>query len=109
METLKRGISFQKEACVFTIVLSELSVRGLNCSSRSRIDVTSLFGIRFMTLWLFAAFHASHLIKISLQPSLPTASIREFPKIRGTFLGPRNKDYSIWGSILGSPYFGKLP
>ena len=20
-----------------------------------------------------------------------------------------NKDYSIWGSILGSPYFGKLP
>ena len=23
--------------------------------------------------------------------------------------GPHNKDYSIWGSILGSPYFGKLP
>ena len=33
-----------------------------------------------------------------------------FPKIRGTFLeGPNNKDYSILGSILGSPYFGKLP
>ena len=31
-----------------------------------------------------------------------------FPKIRGTFLGP-NKDYSMLGSILGSPYFGKLP
>ena len=28
----------------------------------------------------------------------------------GTFFGdPHNKDYSILGSILGSPYFGKLP
>ena len=25
------------------------------------------------------------------------------------FGGPKNKDYSILGSILGSPYFGKLP
>ena len=25
------------------------------------------------------------------------------------FWGPNNKDYSILGSILGSPYFGKLP
>ena len=33
-----------------------------------------------------------------------------FPKIRGTILGGYyNKDYSILGSILGSPYFGKLP
>ena len=33
-----------------------------------------------------------------------------FPKIRGTILGgPNNKDYSILGCILGSPYFGKLP
>ena len=32
------------------------------------------------------------------------------PKIRGTFLGnPQNKDDSIFGSILRSPYFGKLP
>ena len=23
--------------------------------------------------------------------------------------GPHNKDYSILGSTLGSPYFGKLP
>ena len=30
-----------------------------------------------------------------------------FPKIRGTFLGvPIHKDYSILGSILGSPYLG---
>ena len=36
--------------------------------------------------------------------------IWEFPKIRGTFSeGPYNKDYSILGSILGSPYSGKLP
>ena len=33
-----------------------------------------------------------------------------FPRIRGTlFGGPYNKDYSILGSILGSPYFGKVP
>ena len=33
-----------------------------------------------------------------------------FPKIRGTLIGdPHNKDYSILGSILGFPYFGKLP
>ena len=25
------------------------------------------------------------------------------------FRGPHNKDYSILGSILGSPYIGKLP
>ena len=25
------------------------------------------------------------------------------------FGGPYNKDDSIWGSLLGSPYFGKLP
>ena len=25
------------------------------------------------------------------------------------FGGPHNEDYSILGSILGSPYFGKLP
>ena len=25
------------------------------------------------------------------------------------FRGPNNKDYNILGSILGSPYFGKLP
>ena len=33
-----------------------------------------------------------------------------FPKIRGTFLGgPYSQDYSILGSILGSPFLGKLP
>ena len=33
-----------------------------------------------------------------------------FPKIRHTFLGVAiiNKDYNILGSMLGSPYFGKL-
>ena len=25
------------------------------------------------------------------------------------FWGPNNEDYNILGSILGSPYFGKLP
>ena len=33
-----------------------------------------------------------------------------FPRIRGTILGgPNNKDCNILGSILVSPYFGKLP
>ena len=32
------------------------------------------------------------------------------PTSRGSLLGvPQNKDYSIWESIVGSPYFGKLP
>ena len=32
-----------------------------------------------------------------------------FPNYGYLFGGPHNKDYSILGSILGSPYFGKLP
>ena len=33
-----------------------------------------------------------------------------FPKIRGTVFGdPYNKDYNILGSMLGFPYFGKVP
>ena len=35
---------------------------------------------------------------------------RVFPTLGGTFLGVLfNKDYSILGSMLGSPYLGKLP
>ena len=34
---------------------------------------------------------------------------RGFPKLGIPFRGPQNKDYSILGSILGSPYLGKLP
>ena len=32
-----------------------------------------------------------------------------FPKLGYHFGGPYNEDYRIWGSILGSPYLGKLP
>ena len=32
-----------------------------------------------------------------------------FPKLGVPFWGPYNKDYSILGSRMGSPYFGKLP
>ena len=31
------------------------------------------------------------------------------PKIKGTFGRPDNQDHTVWGSILGYPYFGKLP
>ena len=36
---------------------------------------------------------------------------RGFPKIRGTVLGVPliRTNYSILGSMLGCPYFGKLP
>ena len=32
-----------------------------------------------------------------------------FPKLGVPFWGSHNKGYSVWGSMLGSPYFGKLP
>ena len=32
-----------------------------------------------------------------------------FPNLGYLFGGPHNKDYSMLGSILGSPYIGKLP
>ena len=32
-----------------------------------------------------------------------------FPKLRVPFWGPQNPGYSILWSMLGSPYFGKLP
>ena len=32
-----------------------------------------------------------------------------FPKVGVSYLGPHTKDYSILRSMLGSPYFGKLP
>ena len=35
--------------------------------------------------------------------------IRGFATLGVPFWGPHNKDYSIWGSILGYPCFGKLP
>ena len=35
--------------------------------------------------------------------------VQGFPKVGYHFGGLYNKDYSILGSILGSPYFGKLP
>ena len=31
-----------------------------------------------------------------------------FPTIRDTFGGSHNKDYSIWDSIMGSPFSGEL-
>ena len=48
-------------------------------------------------------------LKGALEPSEtnpnPRKSIWEFPKIRGTvFWGPYNKDPTVSGTILGSPY-----
>ena len=45
-----------------------------------------------------------------MENEMETGIIWGFPEIRSTLLGgPYNKDYSILGSILGSPYLGKLP
>ena len=42
--------------------------------------------------------------------SLDYSSFGAFPKLEVPFWRvPYNKDYSIFGSILGSPYLGKLP
>ena len=42
--------------------------------------------------------------------SFPVLVIWGFPKIRGTFLvGPLLRMIVFWGTILRSPYFGKLP
>ena len=45
------------------------------------------------------------------RPSFSGYSNVGFPKVKGTFCWgvPNNKDYSLLGSILESPYFGKLP
>ena len=55
-----------------------------------------------ISLGLRDAFSGPH------QNTVP--DIWEFPQIRGTFLGiPIIRIIGILGSILGSPYFGKLP
>ena len=41
--------------------------------------------------------------------ALGAAYIGGFPKLGVPFGGPYNKDYSILGSVLGSPYSRKLP
>ena len=40
---------------------------------------------------------------------MPSGTSGAFPKLGVAFRGPNDKDYSILGSILGSPHFGKLP
>ena len=51
----------------------------------------------------------THLVLFWAYPWLVLA-IWGFPIIMDTFLGGSyNKDCSVLGSILGSPYFGKLP
>ena len=40
---------------------------------------------------------------------LVSTKIGGFPKLWVPFWSPHNTDYGILGSILGSPYSGKLP
>ena len=42
-------------------------------------------------------------------PQIPNDPYGGFPKLGVPFGGPYKKDYSILGSILGYPNFGKLP
>ena len=56
-------------------------------------------------LWRAYAQMSSRILLVPL-----IGDIWGFPKIRGTLLGvPIIRTYSILGSTLGSPYFGKLP
>ena len=58
---------------------------------------------------------ASGLVRENLEHVSPLLSSTQpeifwgFPKLGVSVSGLYNKDYSIRGSILGSPYFGKLP
>ena len=48
--------------------------------------------------------------EVTRKPANPRLNLfGGFPKLWVLFGGPHNKDYNILGSILGSPYFGKLP
>ena len=58
---------------------------------------------RELTFW--DSFHAWQWSK----PCFEIVLHGSFPKLGYHFGGPYNKDYNILGSILGSPYFGKLP
>ena len=45
-----------------------------------------------------------------METTIFLGAIWGFPKIRGAILGvPIIRIILFWGSILGSPYFGKLP
>ena len=44
-----------------------------------------------------------------MQTLCPYSLSGGFPKLGVPFGGPHKKDYGILGSILGSPYLGKLP
>ena len=71
--------------------------------------------------WLahaFATYGARHMPNLGAHNRMSQASCRfceflhgGFPKFRGAFLRVPivNTDYSIFGSILGPPYLGKLP
>ena len=64
----------------------------------------------FSRAFLGGSYISWHSSSSSLTGEYRPLLIWGFPKIKGTlFGGPHNKDYSIWGSILGSPYFEKLP
>ena len=63
-------------------------------------------------LFLKEVVITQHLLPLGIEssnPNLELALIWEFHKARCTFLGLHNKDCSILGSMLGSPYFGELP
>ena len=64
----------------------------------------------FPQTWSATMFPAIPINRHPLNPCFSSQFTWGFTKIRGTlFRGPYNKDYSILGSILGFPYFGKLP
>ena len=65
------------------------------------------FPIWFSTMAIISTYCArTHLKPSARKPGGDLGVSRNWGYLIG---GPNNQDYSIWGSILGSPYFGKLP
>ena len=73
------------------------------------MEVAGVEAVSYCEVQSYSVLLLARMPRIPVRRSAPLETWG-FPKIKGTlFGGPHNKDYSILGSILGSPYFGKLP
>ena len=98
------------------VQLRGLGFRGLRCriylNPKIRTTVVSLILVRGLGAGLNFLFGVQVAFKVHcLEGDLCFAhcNMGVYQNYGYHFGGPINKDYGIWGSILGSPYFGKLP
>ena len=88
-----------------------LTSRTASCEALCfRNTISRLDGSRLKNKSALSLVDMQGLVQASWSSRLHGQNKWGFPEIRGTlFGGPYNKDYNIFGSILGSPDFGKLP